>query len=232
METILVTGASQGLGLEWVRQCARCGWRVFATCRDPLDAGNLQHLASQYAGLTMHRLDVTNPADVADIKRELRGTPIDLLVLNAGIFPDFSACRSLGDLDYDEWEETLRVNVLGAARITEALVDNVASSIRRLVVGVSSEMGSIGSLQNEGCFAYRSSKAALNMTMRGIALELKPRDVGVLLLHPGWVSSGLGGPSASMEPAESVRHMLERVRDFKPEQSGNLYRYDGSSIPW
>jgi len=232
METILVTGASQGLGLEWVRQCARRGWRVYATCRDPLDAGNLQHLASEYAGLTMHRLDVTNPADVTEIKRDLRGTPIDLLVLNAGIFPDFSSCRPLGDLDYEAWEKTLQVNVLGAARITEALVDNVASSIRRLVVGISSEMGSIGRLQSEGCFAYRSSKAALNMTMRGIALERRPRGVGVLLLHPGWVKTGLGGPSASMEAGESVRSMLERVSEFKPEQSGNLYRYDGVPIPW
>lgn len=232
METILVTGASRGIGLEWVRQCARRGWRVYATCREPLEASALERVAAEYAGLTVHKLDVTSPASVASLARELRDTAIDLLVLNAGIFPDFSGCLPVGRIDYDAWEETLRVNVLGAARVTEALVENLAISRRRLVVGISSEMGSIGRLQSQGCFAYRSSKAALNITMRGMALELEPRGIGVLLLHPGWVRSGLGGPSATLDAGESVRHMLDRVLQFRMQQSGLLFRYDGQSIPW
>ena len=232
METILVTGASRGIGLEWARQCARRGWRVYATCREPLDAGNLQLLASEYAGLTIHRLDVTKASSVAGLAADLRGTAIDLLVNNAGIFPDFNGCLPVGRIDFDAWEETLRVNVLGAARVTEALLENLAVSHRRLVVGISSEMGSVSRLQSEGCFAYRSSKAALNMTMRGMARELEPRGIGVLLLHPGWVRSGLGGPSATLDAAVSVRHMLDRVQEFTMAQSGGLFRYDGTPIPW
>ena len=165
MPTVLVTGASGGLGLEWARQYAEADWHVHATCRHPAEAHALQALARERPGLTVHRLDVTRADEVAALASRLRGEAIDLLVNNAGVYLERFDHDALGDLRYEDWRLTLEVNTLGPVRVTEAFLDHLASAERPLVVAISSHMGSIADIGTPGSYFYRSSKAALNAAM-------------------------------------------------------------------
>lgn len=231
MLSILITGANRGLGLEWCRQYAAEGWRVYATCRRPEAAGELLALARDHPRLSLHRLDVTRAESVYALRAELRDQGLDVLVNNAGVYLEKYAPEAA--LRYDEWTETLAVNTLGAMRVTEALVDRVAVSRRRLVVAISSHMGSIAEIGAAGDYYYRSSKAALNAAMKGLSLAWRDRGVGVLILHPGWVKTRMGGwDEAPLTPEQSVMGMRRLVDGFSLTLTGRFFRYDGSEIPW
>lgn len=232
MPSVLITGSNRGLGLEWARQYAEAEWQVIATCRRPQEADELQALAARHASVTIHPLDVTSSDDIAAVAGKLDGQSIDILVNNAGVFFEHWGKDPLGSINYTDWEETFRVNTLGAARMTEAFAGQVAASERRLVVVITSHMGTITDITTPRDYAYRSSKAALNAAMKGMSFELQTRGVGVLLLHPGWVRTRMGGANAPLTPEESVRGMRGLVEGFRPAQSGHFYRYDGSELPW
>lgn len=229
---ILITGSNRGIGLELVRQYAAEGWRVFATCRRPESAHALHALADEHRDVSVHRLDVTRRDDLRALISELKEVPLDVLYNNAGTFleADYRG-PELGALRYDDWAETFAVNVLGAARATEGLVDNVAASTRRLVAVNTSHMGSIADITAPGSYYYRSSKAALNAAMRGLAAALEPQGVGVLLLHPGAVDTRMG-PTGGIDVATSVRGLRARIEAFRPEDSGRFLRQDGVEMPW
>ena len=232
MQRVLITGSNRGLGLEWVRQCAGRGWRVFATCRDPDSAADLQDLADQYSSVSLHRLDVTDASQIDDLAESLGDEAIDLLVNNAGVYFERWGKDSVGSIRYEDWEETFRVNTLGPMRLTEASLPHLARGERPLVLAITSHMGSIADIETPRDYAYRSSKAALNAAMHGLAHELQPRGIGVLLLHPGWVRTRMGGSSAPISSKESVRGMLSLVDDYEPNLSGAFFRFDGTRMPW
>lgn len=150
MATVLVTGSNRGMGLEWVRQCAARDWRVFATCRDPEGAAELQALAGQFPGIGLHRLDVTAPNQIADLARGLADETLDLLVNNAGVYFEHWCQDPIGGIDYDAWQETFRVNTLGAMRVTESLLPCLSRAKRPLVLAISSNMGSIAGIASPG----------------------------------------------------------------------------------
>ena len=232
MQRVLITGSNRGLGLEWVRQCAGRGRRVFATCRDPDSAVDLRDLASQVPAVSVHRLDVTDPGQIGDLAQTLRDEAIDLLINNAGVFFERWGQDPIGSIRYGDWEATFRVNTLGPMRVTEALLPQLARGERPLVLAITSHMGSIADIETPRDYAYRSSKAALNAAMHGLAHELRPRGIGVLLLHPGWVRTRMGGASAPIGPEESVRGMLALVDRYAPSLSGGFFRFDGVRMPW
>jgi NAD(P)-dependent dehydrogenase (short-subunit alcohol dehydrogenase family) len=230
MYSVFVTGSNRGLGLEWCRQYAEADWRVFATCRHPETADALHDLARIYPRLSVHRLDVTRPESVYALRAELQDESIDVLVNNAGVYLEKYAPTAA--LRYEEWRQTLEVNTLSPLRVTEALADLVARSQRKLVVAITSHMGSIAEISAPGDTYYRSSKAALNAAMKGLSLALGERGIGVLLLHPGWVKTRMGGWDAPLTPAESVDGMRARVDTFRMDMSGRFLRYNGTEIPW
>ena len=232
MATVLVTGSNRGLGLAWARQCAARGCRVIATCRDPESATNLHALASQHLGVSLHRLDVTEPDQIADLAATFQDDALDLLVNNAAVYFEHWGQDPVGSIDFDAWQETFRVNTLGPMRVTEAFLPHLSRGERPLVVAISSDMGSIAGISTPRNYAYRSSKAALNAAMHGLALELQPRGIGVLLLHPGWVRTRMGGASAATTPEESVARMLALVDGFALPMSGAFLRHDGIPLPW
>lgn len=232
MTAVLITGSNRGLGLEWVRQYAARGWRVFASCRDPDSAKELKALVSAHPEVTLHRLDVTASDQIAALTESMWDETLDLLVHNAGVYFEHWGKDPVGSIDYDDWQQTFRVNTLGPVRVTEAFLPQLSRGDRPLVVAITSNMGSIANIDAGKDYAYRSSKAALNAAMHGLAHELGPRGIGVLLLHPGWVRTRMGGSSASLSPEESVRGMLSLVDCFEPGMSGAFLRYDGTSIPW
>lgn len=229
---ILISGSNRGLGLELTHQYAEDGWGVFATCRHPAEADDLRDLAARHANISIHRLDVTCPEDMRAIAWELEDIPLDVLFNNAGVYlEDSYELPTLGAIRYADWLRTFEVNTLGPVRLTEALVANVVRSDKRLIATMTSHMGSIGDIDMPGSYYYRSSKAALNATMQGLAQELAPKGVGVLLLHPGAVRTRMG-PSDGIACRESVRGLRRIVEGFTIEESGRFLRYDGTEMPW
>jgi NAD(P)-dependent dehydrogenase (short-subunit alcohol dehydrogenase family) len=231
MPSTLITGANRGLGLEFVRQYAADGWQVYATCRDPSSASELHRLAdaSDYK-MQVLALDVTDMASVKAAAAELEGQAIDLLLNNAGVGGPRG--QTIGNIDYDAWAKVLDVNAMGPLRVTEAFVDNVARSERKLIVTLTSGMGSIGDNTSGGAFAYRSSKAAVNMVMRSLAIDLVPRGVTCIVVNPGWVQTDMGGPHAYLTPAESVTRLRRLIEDFGPPHSGKFFNHDGREYAW
>ena len=232
MNSILITGSNRGLGLGWVIQYAKIDWRVYATCRLPEQAEKLQQLAGAHSNISIHRLDVTRPEEISQMVNELDGDAIDLLVNNAGVYYEQWGKGPLNHINYDNWLKTLAVNTLGVMRVSEALIDNVARSHKRLIVAISSHMGSITEIATPNDYTYRSSKAALNATMKGLSIEVAERGVGVVMLHPGWVRTRMGGATAPLSIMESVKGMHKLLEQFQPDQSGHFYRFDGSEILW
>lgn len=232
MPSILITGSNRGLGLEWARQYALAGWRVHATCRSPDLADELYQLAATHGNLTVRRMDVTCDEEIEALARDLEDQPIDILLNNAGVYFEKFLDEDLLNIDYGQWEETFRVNSLGPMRVSTAFTEHVARSERRLVVTITSHMGSIAEIGSPGSYAYRSSKAALNAAMKGLSLALRPRGIGVLLLHPGWVRTRMGGPGAILTTHTSVSGMRKLVESFRLSETGHFYRFDGSTIPW
>ena len=218
MPTVFITGAGRGLGRELARQYAEDGWRVIGTVRAP--DGVLQ------GSIT---LDVTDIAQVKRLPALLDGAPIDVLLCNAGVIGKRG--NRFGAFDYPDWEETFRVNVLGAAAVIEALVDNVAASGGKTVCVMSSRLGSIGETTGE-TLPYSTSKAALNLLAKGLAATLAPRGIVVAALSPGWVRTDMGGESAPLTPEASVRGLRKVIAGLRRQDSGRFLAYDGSAIPW
>jgi len=221
MPTVLITGASRGIGREFARQYEAGGWRVIATCRDP----SKFDLAGE-----VHRLDVTDMDSLAALHKALNGEGIDVLINNAGIYgPRGSA---LGAIDYDAWEKVLRTNVLGAMRVAEAFAVQVARSQLKRMVFLSSRMGSIGDNTGGGEYIYRSSKAALNMAVKSLSIDLYNKGVICLLFHPGWVRTDMGGRSAAIDAPASVKGMRAVIERATTADNGRFFNYDGTTLPW
>src|SRR5262245_50770956 len=220
MPTILITGAGRGLGLELARQYAADGWRVIGTVRD----GDLGSIKAESV-----TVDVTDFAAVKELGRMLKGEPIDLRFCNAGIIGKRG--MALGSFDYPDWDKLLRVNLLGAAAVIEALVDNVAASERRTIAVMSSRLGSIAETSGM-TLPYATSKAALNLLAKALAETLRPRGITVVALSPGWVQTDMGGQGAPLTPETSVRGLRRILAGLKREDSGKFFSHDGSQIPW
>jgi NAD(P)-dependent dehydrogenase (short-subunit alcohol dehydrogenase family) len=231
MPSVLITGANRGLGLEFARQYLADGWQVYATCRDPDAASELRGLAA--AGgqkLRILPLDVTDIASVKAAAGELDGKAIDLLINNAGV--GGARGQTIGNIDYDAWGKVFDVNSMGPTRVSEAFVDHVARSERKLIVTLTSGMGSIADNTSGGSIAYRSSKAAVNMVMRSLAIDLAPRGVTCVVVNPGWVQTDMGGPNATLTPAESVSRLRRLIDTLRPAQSGKFFNHDGREYAW
>jgi NAD(P)-dependent dehydrogenase (short-subunit alcohol dehydrogenase family) len=229
MPSILITGANRGLGFEFARQYAADGWQVFATCRHPYAAATaLQELAR--AGVVrIIPLDVTNLESVRQAATQIE-EPIDILINSAGIGGKRE--QQTGNVDYESWREVLNVNTMGPLRVTEAFVDHLARSERKLVVTITSGLGSITDNTSGGSIPYRSSKAAVNMVMRTVSIDLAPRGITSVVINPGWVKTDMGGPSAPLTPTESVSAMRRLIGKLGPAESGKFFNHDGREYPW
>ena len=231
MPSVLITGANRGLGLEFARQYLADGWRVYAACRDPGSASELYPLAdTSDQQLRIMRLDVTDAATLKAAASELEGQAIDLLLNNAGVMGPRS--QTIGNVDYEAWARVLDANTMGPMRVSEAFVENVARSDRKLIVTLTSGMGSLADNTSGGSIAYRSSKAAVNMVMRSLAIDLAPRGITCVVVNPGWVQTDMGGPNAKITPAESVTKLRRLIETLGPAQSGKFFNYDGREYAW
>lgn len=236
MPTVLITGSNRGLGLEFTRQYSQAGWQVLAACRDPADAPELAALAVRHPALELHRLDVGDFDAIDRLAYSLAGRPIDVLLNNAGVFgpratADKDLRQSFGGMDYDIWCDVLRVNLMAPMKMSEALVDNVAASAQKKIVAISSVEGSIERSRG-GIYAYRTSKAALNMLMRSLGRDLAGRGIVTAAFCPGWIRTRMGGANAPLEAPPSIAGVRRIIDGLTAEATGRFWLWNGEQLPW
>jgi NAD(P)-dependent dehydrogenase (short-subunit alcohol dehydrogenase family) len=224
IRTVLITGANRGIGLELARQYAAAGWRVIGTARKPDEAKELDA-----TGAEVMPLDVTDQGSVDRLARDLADQPVDMLINNAGIQP---LMWRLADIDFDAFEQALRVNTVGPVRVTKALLQNLRSGQLRRVVNITTNLSSIAGNTDGGFYGYRESKTALNMFTRTLAAELGPEGFVCVALHPGWVRTDLGGQQAPLDVRESVEGMRRVIENLRPKDNGGFRTYAGDRMNW
>jgi NAD(P)-dependent dehydrogenase (short-subunit alcohol dehydrogenase family) len=223
MPSILITGCDTGLGAEFARQYAADGYRVFATCLDPDTADAARAIKGNVRVL---KLDVSDLAAIDTLAGELRNEAIDILLSNAGIgrpHPPF------GKTDYPHWRRILDVNLVAPMKLAEAFVEHVAASQMKVMAFVSSRMGSIALNMTGGSYAYRSSKAGLNAVVKGLAIDLQPRHILVLALHPGWARTE---PGARVDVDRSVSGMRAVIQRCSRHETGCFFAFNDTLLPW
>ena len=230
MSTILITGANRGIGLELTRCYIARGDTVIACCRSPERAGELNQIRDQAnARVYIHPLDVTDGASIEALKTSLGPMVIDILINNAGIIgPDV---QTTWNMDYDGFLETLNINTLSPLRMLQAFLDTLKASPNPKAITISSKMGSFTSLATDR-IAYRTSKAGVNRLMFAAAHDLKPDNITVAVMHPGWVATDMGGPNADITPHQSATGIVEVIENLDIDSSGGFYAWDGSKIKW
>ena len=235
-ETILITGANRGIGLEHSVQALAAGQQVIATSRDP-NASSLLALGKAHPGrLRIEQLDTGDGASTEALAQRLAGVPIDILINNAGLYGGSwgsdAARQTFASMDYALFGDILNVNVIGPFRVTTALLPNLAVGSRKLVVMMSSDLGSITNNTLGQSHAYRSSKAALNMLTKGLAIDLASQGITIISMAPGWVRTDLGGDAAPWSAEDSIANQRKVIASAGLAQSGQFVNLLGESVAW
>jgi NAD(P)-dependent dehydrogenase (short-subunit alcohol dehydrogenase family) len=226
----MVTGANRGIGLEFARTLAGRGDEVVATARDPEDAVDLNALAADSNDrVRVLALDIADAESVEQFAAELGDTPIDVVINNAG---RFTRSGSFDELDFDALFTDFEVNTVGTLRVIQAVLDNVRAGDSKVICNVTSKMGSISDNGSGGSYAYRISKAALNMGTRSLAMDLRDEGITAFVVHPGWVETDMGGPNAHITTQKSVDGLLEKVDNATLDDAGRFWEWNGNEIPW
>ena len=246
--TVLITGSSKGYGLNFVNDYAERGWNVIATCRTPSKADELQALADQYDNVTIETLDVTDFAGVDALAAKYRGTPIDVLNLNGAINTWSFGPQKFGRMDYEWYEEILKVNVIGQLYVAEAFLEHVAASQQKTIAAMSSQGSSITNANSGTAPSYRSSKAGMNMVMRAFGEAVKGRGVIVVVIAPGTVDTedymNAEDPATIPEnrqrmikmgrlaPRSAIGSMIDLINSMTIDDIRVLHQWDGEVLPW
>jgi len=232
MRTTLITGANRGIGLEFSKQFAVDGWRILACCRYPEKSDALNKLAVMYPDqITVHTLDVANHEQINRLAQTLASKSIDLLINNAGVYPDPMG-YSFGDTDYEAWAQAFLINTMAPLRMAEEFADHIKRGNQKIIVTITSKMGSVADNNRGGSYIYRSSKSAVNMVVKSLAIDLKSIGITAVLIHPGWVRTDMGGPDGLISTKQSVSGMRNIISQISLADSGKFFAYDGQIIPW
>ena len=247
--TVLITGASQGIGLEFAKQYAARGWTVIATHRRASPPAELGALAQRHPQVRIERMDVTDAAQIEALATKLRGVPIDVLLHNAGYVrtdpldqPGGNTNQLFGTLDYALLDDFVHTNVAGPLRITETFIDSVRASRHKKIVAISSAAGSVSvpPFMPNGSpipdhYWYRITKAALNSSMRLLSAQLESDGITVVMFHPGGVQVESFGDMkipGLISPQEAIGNMIRTIDGLTPEDSGRFMDNDGTDHAW
>ena len=223
-QTVLITGANRGIGLEMVRQFAAKGYTVIGTARKPAEASALKAL-----DVRVEQLDVTDSASVVALAEAVEGVAIDILVNNAGV--GGQGANKLETIDFDQMAWTFDVNAFGPLRVTQALRPNLDAGKGKTVVQISSVMGSIEKNRG-GAYDYRASKAAHNQLNKSLSGELGRQGFTCVVLHPGWVKTRMGGQGAPVTVEDSVTGLIAVIEGLEAGDNGRFLDFQGTEIPW
>ncbi|MCE2858647.1 MAG: SDR family oxidoreductase [Oxalobacteraceae bacterium] len=222
MTTALIIGASRGIGREFVRQLLANKYEVFATARDDESLARLQSEGAQAI-----RTDVTLPASLAALARQLNGKQLDLVVYVAGVFESFDGATELPAMS--AFDATMHANVLGAMQSIPLLAPLLTPSSGRFAF-ITSGMGSIAEAESSMGWIYRASKAALNMAVHSASPDYP--NIALVTMNPGWVKTDMGGSGAPTSVTESVAGMLRVIGTLGLSDSGSFQSYDGRKMAW
>jgi NAD(P)-dependent dehydrogenase (short-subunit alcohol dehydrogenase family) len=229
-QTWMITGANRGIGLALTMELVRRGDHVVAAARNPWGGALAELAAAQVGAVTPLELDVTSDDSVAAAKSALDGRPVDILLNNAGVIGGRGEETALA-MDFAMWREVFEVNVYDPLRVAQAFLPNIEAGKGRKIATISSRMGSIGN-NPSGSLAYRSSKTAVNMAMVVFGNAVRERGVSVLLFHPGWVQTDMGGGGADITPAESAAGLIGTIDASGMAESNSFRTWQGETIPW
>ena len=251
-ETVLITGANSGLGLEFTKQYAAKGWNVIATHRRRELPETLAEVVNDYPKVRVETLDVTDVAQARALAARLGDVAVDVLINNAGVYNDRSGCpagdedcpgdwstQSFGQMNFELLDTIMDVNIKGPLVVSEAFYEHLKAGTLKKIVAISSSNGTItGELPNPrpGATFYRMSKAALNREMQIVAASVKPDGVTVVILNPGPTlterQSYLRGNPIMIEASFTVENMIRTIERTTLEESGRFWRYDGVPEAW
>ncbi|WP_087464666.1 SDR family oxidoreductase [Oleiphilus messinensis] len=219
-KTVLVTGANRGIGLSFCRHYQARGWNVYGVCRNTSDALDALQIN------VVSGIDVSDPESITQLKQQLEGIPLDILINNAGILRN----ERLGSLNFSDMQQQFEVNTLGPLRVTEALMGNLSEGSK--VALITSRMGSITDNTSGGYYGYRMSKAALNSAGVSLARDLAPKGIAVAILHPGLVGTEMIGGVGDLTPDEAAQRLIARIDELSLQNSGSFRHSNGDSLPW
>lgn len=227
-QTVLITGANRGIGLEFCKHYLANNWQVIACCRKPNDASELNQLALGNSQLQVEQLDIASSEQIVSLGQRLADKSVDVLINNAGIYGPKGA--TLEQLELDDWLHVLHIDTVAPLLLTRALKPCLANQAK--LAFVTSKMGSIADNQSGGSYMYRSAKAALNAAVKSLAHDWSGDNLAVVLLHPGWVKTDMGGPNALISTTQSVAGMSQVISQLSLDDTGQFINYDGARIPW
>jgi NAD(P)-dependent dehydrogenase (short-subunit alcohol dehydrogenase family) len=254
-ETVFITGANSGIGLEFAKQYAAKGWTVIATHRRSQTPKTLAELSAKYGKVRVEHLDVTNPDEATALATRLKDVPVDVLINNAGVYNDRSKCapedegcpgdwttQTLGKLNYSLLDTIMAVNIKGPLVVTEAFYANVKASGLKKIIAISSSNGTLTGENpvRAGTIYYRMSKAALNREMQIVAASVKDDGVTVLMLNPGptltehqaYIAKNEKWAGMMLKTSFTVENMIKTIEQSTIKDTGRFLRYDGVVEPW
>jgi len=219
-KTVVITGASRGIGLSFSQLYQERGYVVYAACRNA---------SSQLAALgvnVIEGVDVTKPEGIQRLAAALDGIGIDLLINNAGILRD----EVLGNIDQTTIRQQFETNALAPLLVTESLIGNLSAQAK--VAFITSRMGSVTDNSSGGRYGYRMSKAALNIAAVSMAHDLKPKGVAVAILHPGLVGTDMIGGVGDITPDQAADRLSQRIDQLNLSNTGTFWHSNGEILPW
>jgi len=227
MKHVVITGSNRGIGLAFCRHYLSQGFRVSAACRNPDSASDLNALGGE---LSVFSLDLASESSIEHFASQLVDQSVDLIINNAGVYG--GTPQGLEDLLSQEWLNTLNINAIAPILLTRSILKHIDSSQSPKVAFLTSKMGSIADNTSGRSYIYRSSKAALNAAAKSLAIDLSSHKIPVVLLHPGWVRTDMGGPNGLIDTQESVAGMAQVIEHLDMSSTGSFFDYSGKTIPW
>ena len=225
MKNILITGANRGIGLKFA-EILSANNNIYATARDITKADDLK----KFDNTDLLELDLLDKDSIKSFCSELKDIPLDMIINNAGIFQDEQMEETI--LDPELWLDEIMINAIGPVVLSQKLKENIMSGNDKKIIFISSQMGSIDDNYSGGYYFYRTSKSALNSAAKSLSIDWKADGISVLMLHPGWVRTDMGGSNAKLDIDTSVRKMLDVINSLDMSKTGAFLNYEGKKLEW
>ena len=225
MKNILITGANRGIGLKFA-EILSANNNIYATARDITKADDLK----KFDNTDLLELDLLDKDSIKSFCSELKDIPLDMIINNAGIFQDEQMEETI--LDPELWLDEIMINAIGPVVLSQKLKENIMSGNDKKIIFISSQMGSIDDNYSGGYYFYRTSKSALNSAAKSLSIDWKADGISVLMLHPGWVRTDMGGSNAKLDIDTSVRKMLDVINSLDMGKTGTFLNYEGKKLEW